>query len=200
MRAELHGVSPLAVAALLASASLQAAPPAAAQDLESLAPALAFLEPEARDDATILLPGPDGDRVLRQGSGLHICLADEPGDDRLSVTCYHRALDPLLALERRLRRDGLRGDEFSARVQAEIDAGRVSVPSGAYQVSVSGDDARATGQPAGLTVYHLVYLPGATANEVGLSAEREPGLPYLHHAGRYDAHVMWSEAAASASH
>jgi hypothetical protein len=173
---------------------------AIAQEFESLAPALAFLHPEARANATILLPGPDGDRVLRQGSGLHICLADEPGDDRFSVTCYHRALDPLLALERRLLREGLRGDEFSARVKAEIDAGRVSVPWGAYQVSVSGDDERATGRPADLTVYHLVFLPDATANEVGLSSEREADLPYLHHAGRYDAHVMWSEGKTAAKH
>ncbi len=67
------------------------------------------------------------------------------------------------------------------------------MPAGAYEVIVSGRLDAASGEPVALTVYHLVYTPGATPAEIGLPGERPDAGPYLHHAGHRDAHVMWSE-------
>lgn len=172
-----------------------ARPLAAAQeaDLAAFEPALAELAPEDRPHATLYARTEDGRQLVRRGSGVHICLGDEPGDERFSASCFHRGLDPLIGLELRLSADGLRGDELAAAVQAEIDAGRLAVPWGAYEVSVSAALDAGTGQPGELTVYHLVYTPGASTEEIGLPGDADGDRPYLHHAGRYDAHVMWTE-------
>lgn len=187
------------VVALTLACPIAAPPVAAAQqdELAAFTPALAELPPRERALATLYARGAEGRSLLRRGSGVFICLGDVPGDERFSATCHHRALDPLSALGERLQGEGLRGDAFDTAFEEELEAGRVRVPSGAYEVIVSGALDAESGAPAGLTVYHLVYTPGATPAEVGLPDERPDRGPYLHHAGHQDAHVMWSEVRSS---
>ncbi len=45
-----------------------------------------------------------------------------------------------------------------------------------------------------MTVYSLLYVPGATKESIGVP-DQDPGqgMPYLHNPGGCGAHVMWSE-------
>ena len=49
-----------------------------------------------RDDADLAV-------VIREGTNDFLCLADTPGDEIFQVSCYHKSLDPFMAMGRRLR-------------------------------------------------------------------------------------------------
>ncbi len=44
-----------------------------------------------------------------------------------------------------------------------------------------------------MSVYYLLYIPFATSASIGISdvSPDDPAVPYLHHAGTHESHVMW---------
>lgn len=150
-----------------------------------------------------VLPLPEGDRagatvmtradgvwvVAREGDGEFICLADDPTDDRFHAACYHRSLEPYMARGRELREQGIAGRESIQRRWEEIEAGELDMPAHAVLHQVLGEPGW-DGDPATARRLTVIYVPFATAAEMGLPVEGSGGGPWLMFPGRPTAHIM----------
>ena len=137
----------------------------------------------------------DGDLVdLRRGTGEMICLADVPGDDRWHVACYHKDLEPFMARGRELRAEGVgRADRQRIRFE-EIEAGELAMPKrpmALYSLTgAAGAYDPATGEVSGAGGLHVIYVPYATQETLGISVEPSRERPWLMLPGTPGAHVM----------
>src|SRR5882672_9451550 len=62
---------------------------------------------ESKDKAMVYGYSPKGDFiVLRKGENEMVCLANNPNQPGLSVSCYHKSLDPFMARGRELKKEG----------------------------------------------------------------------------------------------
>ena len=62
---------------------------------------------EQRENATVMGYSPEGVLVvLRKGSNEMICLADDPNQKGLNVSCYHKDLESFMARGRVLKKEG----------------------------------------------------------------------------------------------
>lgn len=185
-----------AAAAALASASIAgswssaAAQSADARIAEAVRPAPAPLRPGAT-----VLGHVDGELVtLREGEGPMICLADDPAEEGFHVACYHESLEPYMARGRELRLAGVSGRESIARRWEEIEAGSLPFPEHAVLYSLSsrppGEEGGGSDEPMALTV---VYLKGATAEELGVPTNPADGIPWVMFPGKPTAHLMIHE-------
>ena len=72
--------------------------------------ALSAAPEDRREGATVMGYNADGELVsLREGTNELICLADQPGDDKFRVACYHKSLEPYMVRGRELRAEGIDG-------------------------------------------------------------------------------------------
>ena len=63
--------------------------------------------------------------VLRKGTNEMVCLADDPTQPGLSVSCYHKSLEPFMARGRELKKEGKSFQEsFDIREQ-EVKSGKL---------------------------------------------------------------------------
>jgi hypothetical protein len=135
--------------------------------------------------------------TLRQGTNGLICIADEPGDDRFHVACYHQAMDPFMARGRALKAEGKTRDEIATMRAQEIEAGTIKMPGQPamlYQYFGQKDSF----DPATSTVQNVrrltvIYMPYATPETTGLPTSAPAGSPWLMDAGKPWAHIMLSE-------
>lgn len=131
---------------------------------------------------------------LRPGSGEMICLADAPGDDRWHVACYHKDLEPFMARGRELRAEGVGGEERQRIRFQEIEAGQLAMPKRPMALySLTGDAGAydpATGAVTGARGLHVIYMPYATQETLGISVEPSRERPWLMLPGTPGAHVM----------
>ena len=154
---------------------------------ESLLPA------SARGGAKIVVRDAASEVVIREGDGF-FCVSDSSRPGRVSLNCHHETLQEQLALERKIAKEGLRGEEFRRRLCKQADARGVVVPHGATEISASISLESDGTLPPEMTVYYLMYMPQATTISIGI-VDEDPGdgSPWLHMAGTCQAHVMWSE-------
>ena len=126
--------------------------------------------------------------LLREGTNELICLADDPGAPEFHVACYHRSLDDFMALGRRLKAAGMgRQEIMDARYEA-LEAGEFAMPGRASLFSISAE-----GGPddlEGARRLAVVYVPGATAEELGLPSRPDGDSPWLMLPGTPWAHIM----------
>lgn len=156
--------------------------------------ALAPLPEEFRASATVLgyRPGTPGLVRLRQGNGPFICLADEPGNDRFHVACYHESLEPFMARGRQLRAERVANVD-SVR-NAEAQANRLPMPNhpaALYSLTGTPANVDANGIVSGARRLYVVYIPYATAESTGLSTKSAPNTPWLMFPGTPRAHIMF---------
>ena len=186
------GLALLSVA-LLSSVGARAGDVLSAEDQITSA-SLAAPE-DRRVEAGVLGYDAGGKLVTLRASGNDLlCLADNPKDDRFSVACYHRDLEPFMARGRQLSAQGLKGKERHAVRWKEIDDGKLSMPRQPrtlYVLQGSGFDA-ASGQVTDAYLRWGVYSPYATPETTGLSLEPSPGAPWLMFPGKAGAHIMIS--------
>lgn len=166
--------------------------------------------PPAKDQiAAAILAAPEGRRAeagvlgydaqgklvtLRAAGNDLLCLADNPKDDRLSVACYHRDLEPFMARGRELSAQGLKGEERHGVRWKEVDEGKLSMPRQPrtlYVLTGSGFDA-ASGQVRDAYLRWVIYSPYATPETTGLTTDPSPGAPWLMWPGKAGAHIMIS--------
>ena len=146
-----------------------------------------------REAATVLgyggqvRPG-DSLTVLREGTNGLICLADDPGVEGFHVACYHRSLDDFMALGRRLKAEGKGRSEIMDARYATLEAGGFAMPDRATLYSVSADGGPEDLEGARRLV--VVYVPGATPEDLGLPARPEGDAPWLMLPGTPWAHIM----------
>lgn len=184
--------TPLSLFSLILVTAVSAAAQVAPADQQIAAAILAAPEPY-RADATVHGYDASGAfTVLREGSGELVCLADAPDDERWSVSCYHRSLEPYMARGRELRAQGVEGEAINERRWQEVEAGSLDLPYGALLYVLHGDgwdeQAREVKNPY---LRWVIYTPFATPEETGLSIrQRAPGEPWLMFPGTAGAHIM----------
>jgi hypothetical protein len=168
--------------------------PASAED--QIASAILAAPEERRAGAAVLGYDAQGKLVtLRKGSNDLICLADKPTDNRYSVACYHKDLEPYMARGRELEAQGIMGNERNEKYRwKEIKEGKLPMPKEprmVYILSGKGYDAASKTITSG-SLRWVLYWPYATAEVTGLSTKPKKGEPWLMDAGTAGAHIMIS--------
>ncbi len=167
-------------------------------DERQIAEAVLAAPESMRQGAGVLGYGADGQvTTLRQGSNQLLCLADDPSAEGFQVSCYHQDLEPFMARGRELRGQGMEGEAVDSVRFAEIESGELSYPdhpAALFTLSgPTGPENPSEGEPPAesqrLTV---LYVRGATAEQLGLPVKPAGGIPWLMAQGQPDAHVMIS--------
>ena len=151
---------------------------------------------DKRDGAMVYGYNAKGDLVvLRQGTNEMVCLADNPNQKGLSVSCYHKDLEPFMARGRELKAAGKTTQEIFDIREAEAKSGKLMMPKQAsnLQVFSAPDEAYnpTTGEVTKGSFRYVVYIPWATAASTGLPTKPEaPGMPWIMNPGTHRAHIM----------
>jgi hypothetical protein len=133
--------------------------------------------------------------VLRKGSNEFICIADDPKQKGISVSCYHKDLEPFMARGRALKAQGKTAEDIFKIREAEAKSGKMRMPKQAANLQVFSADEEnynaATGEVTKGHYRYVVYIPWATAASTGLPTKPEaPGMPWIMNPGTHRAHIM----------
>jgi hypothetical protein len=133
--------------------------------------------------------------VLRMGTNELVCLADNPKQEGLSVSCYHRDLEPFMARGRELKAAGKTFQEIFDIREAEAKSGKLVMPKQASNLQVYSAPADAynpvTGEVTKGKFRYVVYIPWATSESTGLPTKPEmAGMPWIMDPGTHRAHIM----------
>ncbi|GAB3174348.1 hypothetical protein [Telluribacter humicola] len=151
---------------------------------------------EKRDGAMVYGYGQDGKfTVLRKGSNDMVCLADDPKQKGINVSCYHKDLEPFMARGRELKEAGKSSKESFDTREAEAKSGKLKMPKQPTSLYVySGTDENydaTTGDVKDGFLRYVVYIPYATAESTGLPLKPDaPGMPWIMDPGTHRAHIM----------
>ena len=152
---------------------------------------------DQRESATVIGFDAQGKHTtLRKGTGVLVCLADDPREDKFNVACYHRDLEPYMARGRELAALGTKGRGPEDLRWKEIQAGTLVMPKEPRLTTIvqgSAFDAT-TGSVADSYTRWVIYTPGATPESTGLPTTPGPGAPWLMFPGTPGAHIMISPA------
>lgn len=185
-------IGALAFGGLAASSAI--AQESAAPDVNGqIAQAVLAAPPSMREEASVLGYGGrvragDPLSVLREGTNDLICLADDPVVEGFHVACYHRSLDDFMALGRRLRAEGKDRTEIMDARYAALEAGTLVMPARAALYSLNAE--AGTDDLEGARRLVVVYVPGASADELGLPDRPAGEWPWLMLPGTPWAHIM----------
>lgn len=152
---------------------------------------------DQRTTATVIGFGADGKHTtLRAGTGVLVCLADDPRQDNFSVACYHKDLEPFMARGRELATLGTKGRGPDDLRWKEIESGKLPMPREPRLTTIVQGTAfdAATGTVADSYTRWVIYTPGATPESTGLPTTPGPGAPWLMFPGTPGAHIMISPA------
>jgi hypothetical protein len=134
--------------------------------------------------------------TLREGTNDQVCLADNPREAGIVVSCYHKDLEPFMARGRALVAESVKGPAREELRWKEIDAGTLAMPKEPRSlcvVSGASFDAAANAISDAYTRW-VVYTPYATPESTGLSTTPVPGGPWLMFPGKPSAHIMINPA------
>lgn len=132
---------------------------------------------------------------LRKGANELVCLADDPRQKGLNVSCYHRDLDPFMERGRVLKQAGKKADEILKIREQEVTEKKLIMPahpSTLYSYTAKDENVDvATGTVKDGYLRYVVYIPYATAESTGLPTKPEaPGMPWIMDPGTHRAHIM----------
>lgn len=133
--------------------------------------------------------------VLRKGTNELVCLADDPAQKGLSVSCYHRDLEPFMKRGRELKQQGKTANQVMEIRDQEAKAKKLMMPAhpSSLFVYTAKDEnyAPATGEVKDGYLRSVVYIPYATAESTGLPLKpAAPGMPWIMDPGTHRAHIM----------
>ncbi len=185
------------VSALILFVALSATPVTAQEQWSGLSQdmqirlALQAAPTELKDGATVQGYDAKGAFVtLRKGTNPLICMAPNPGSDRLEVSCHQAGLEAFFARGRELRAQGVADDQVVQTRWKENAAGKLPIPYGAVNNIVTGTGFDpATGAITDRYERWTIYTPGATPESTGLSTTPSGG-PWLMFPGTPGAHIM----------
>ncbi|QMW00939.1 hypothetical protein [Spirosoma foliorum] len=187
------------------TAALAQAPMIPAPDSQIKAAVLAA-PADKRDGATVYGYSPKNEFVvLRKGTNELVCLADDPAQKGLSVSCYHRDLDPFMERGRVLKKDGKKPAEILAMREQEVKDKKLMMPTHPSTLfsytAKEGDYDATTGEVKDGYLRYVVYIPYATAESTGLPLKPEaPGMPWIMDPGTHRAHIMINPPASTTAH
>ncbi len=133
--------------------------------------------------------------VLRKGENEMVCLADDPNQSGLNVSCYHKDLEPFMARGRELKKGGKSFQEIFDIREEEVKNKKLAMPSQpttlfVFSAKEEGYN-RTTGEVKDGNLRYVVYIPYATAESTGLPLKPEaPGMPWIMDPGTHRAHIM----------
>lgn len=151
---------------------------------------------DSREGAAVWGYTPAGDlTLLKKGSNEMVCLADAPGDESFSVSCYHRDLDPFMARGRELKKAGMNFQETFDTREKEVKSGKLVMPKQPATLYVYNAPLEQVNQETGAVtggyLRYVVYIPYATAENTGLPLKPEaPAMPWIMYPGTHAAHIM----------
>src|SRR4051812_18647696 len=166
----------------------------AAQQIDA---AVSALPAELRADATVLGYAGAGTKLveLRKGKNGMICLASDPKSPQFHVACYHQSLEAFMARGRALRAAGTQGAQVDTVRFAEIQSGKLKMPTrpaALYTLTAPATSYDpATGKVANARPLYVVYMPFATSSTTGISSNPKVGTPWLMFPGTPKAHIMF---------
>jgi hypothetical protein len=147
-------------------------------------------------NATVYGYNEDGEVVLlRKGTNDLVCIADNPYNDGISVSCYFIALDPFMKRGRELKKEGKNTKELREIRGAEVAAGTLKMPVAPSMMYVFyGTEAaydKTTGTLGDGQFRYVIYTPFATPESTGLPIEpHAKGMPWIMDPGTHRAHIM----------
>jgi hypothetical protein len=198
-------------ALVLSLAALATQAPASASAPPASTPSVAPTPPAAEQIAAAVLAAPADRRAgamvlgydekgalvtLRDGTNDQVCLADNPREAGIVVSCYHKDLEPFMARGRALVAESVKGPAREELRWKEIDAGTLKMPKEPRSLCVlsgASFDAAANTITDGYMRW-VVYTPYATPESTGLSVTPVPGGPWLMFPGKPSAHIMINPA------
>lgn len=151
---------------------------------------------EDKDGAMVYGYAEDGNLVvLREGSNNLVCIADNPGKEGISVSCYSKKLEPFMARGRELNKQGLSFEERMKIRGEEVADGSLKMPEVPSMMYVYfGKDENydtSTGKLKDGKFRYVIYTPFATTESTGLPDKpHAPGMPWLMDPGTHRAHIM----------
>jgi hypothetical protein len=151
---------------------------------------------ELKDEAGVYSISAKGDLVvIRTGKNDLICLADDPKQPGLSVSCYQKALEPFMARGRQLKLAGKNHQEIFDLREKEVKDGKLKMPKDPSALYVytaqDGQFDAGTGEVKKGYLRYVVYIPYATAASTGLPlTPSAPGMPWIMDPGTHRAHIM----------
>lgn len=152
---------------------------------------------DQRATATVIgLDAQGKSTTLRKGTGVLVCLADDPRQEKFNVACYHKDLEPFMARGRELAALGTKGRGAEDLRWKEIQGGTLAMPREPRLTTIvqgSGFDP-VSGTVADSYTRWVIYTPGATPESTGLPTTPGPGAPWLMFPGTPGAHIMISPA------
>ena len=133
--------------------------------------------------------------LLRKGTNELICLADDPAQKGVSVSCYHRDLEPFMKRGRELKQQGKTAKEVLEIREQETKAKKLTMPahpSSLFVYTAKDENYNpATGEVKDGYLRSVVYIPYATVESTGLPLKPEaPGMPWIMDPGTHRAHIM----------
>jgi hypothetical protein len=186
---------PLAVITLLMVARFATGQTIPSAEVQIKTALLAAAE-ESREKAMVYGYSPKGEFiVLRKGENELVCLADDPAQPGLNVSCYHKSLEPFMERGRELKKEGKSFDDIFTIREAEVKSGKLKMntqPANLVVYSAPADKYNAeTGEVKDGYSRSVVYIPFATAESTGLPAKpTTAGMPWIMNPGTHRAHIM----------
>lgn len=153
---------------------------------------------EQRENATVMGYSSKGELVvLRKGTNGMICLADDPKQKGLNVSCYHKDLEPFMSRGRELKEEGKSFQEIFDMREQEVKSGKLKMPAQPTTLYVyTANDENfntSTGEIKDGYLRYVVYIPYATAESTGLPLKPDfAGQPWIMDPGTHRAHIMIS--------
>lgn len=151
---------------------------------------------ELRERATVYGYDDKGELILlRKGDNDMIVLADDPKQEGLNVSTYHKDLEPFMARGRQLKKDGKSFQEVFDIRESEVKSGKLvmpKAPSSLYVFSAKDEQVnKATGEVKDGYLRYVIYIPYATSASTGLPLKpTAPGMPWIMDPGTHRAHIM----------
>jgi hypothetical protein len=151
---------------------------------------------ELREGASVYSLSPKGELVvIRTGKNDLVCLADDPKQAGLHVSCYQKGLEPFMARGRQLKTEGKNHQEVFDIREKEVKEGKLKMPKNPSALYVytakDGEFNAATGEVTKGYLRYVIYIPYATAESTGLPlVPSAPGMPWIMDAGTHRAHIM----------
>lgn len=132
--------------------------------------------------------------TLREGTNDMICLLPDPTAPAFHAACYHKAMEPFMARGRALRANGVTGGHVDTVRFAEVKSGKLKVPTQPamlYQI-FGGTFDSATAKASGGNLLYVTYIPFATSQTTGISANPSRTAPWIMFPGTPKAHIMYT--------
>ncbi len=151
---------------------------------------------ESKEKAMVYGYSPKGEfMVLRKGENELVCLADDPAQPGLNVSCYHKSLEPFMARGREQKKEGKTFQEIFDLREQEVKSGKLQMPkqpASLFVYTAPAENFNAmTGEVTNGYSRSVIYIPYATAESTGLPAKpAAPGMPWIMNPGTHRAHIM----------